>query len=230
MTPVYDYIYDTLTERKIAVKEFAEGIGIHYSTFYKWKRLGKDVCSKYFDVIAKYLGVSVDTLTNLSKHDNVPETSNSNSVAETSIVKNTFSDSVSEPEICTEDLYAKYIKEFKPEFKKLYNGLTLSNRIKYILYTNNIEESEFYADLGLPNNFLFEVRKGFKPDLNMLLNIADYLTTSIDYLTGRVDLLSTFYCIPDNYATELEKDIVKSLHKVDVYDKIKVLEYIKNMK
>lgn len=65
------------------------------------------------------------------------------------------------------------------------NSQEIAKQIKSTAKQQNVTISKIITDCGLNKNALVTMQSGYYPRLETLVNIADYLNCSIDYLLGR---------------------------------------------
>ena len=68
----------------------------------------------------------------------------------------------------------------------MYNSQIVAERIKKKASENNIALGNMFAELGISNNTLHNMKTSM-PKSDTLARIADYLNVSVDYLLGRTD-------------------------------------------
>ena len=86
--------------------------------------------------------------------------------------------------------FDKFIENCSSTQKKagvfMYNSQIVAKRIKKKASENNIALGNMFAELGISNNTLHNMKTSM-PKSDTLARIADYLNVSVDYLLGRTD-------------------------------------------
>lgn len=86
--------------------------------------------------------------------------------------------------------FDKFIENCSSTQKKagvfMYNSQIVAERIKKKASENNIALGNMFAELGISNNTLHNMKTSM-PKSDTLARIADYLNVSVDYLLGRTD-------------------------------------------
>lgn len=100
-------------------------------------------------------------------------------------------------------------------------GKTIGEKIDTLLKENNIKQKELAEILQVTDNTIsYFVRGTRTPNLQQIINIANYFNVSTDYLLGKTDVETTNITVKGicEY-TGLSEETVEQLHSVDVGDK-----------
>lgn len=91
---------------------------------------------------------------------------------------------------------------------------TLGHRIRFLRDERNLSQKEMARQLNISNVQLNRYESGArKPDPDMIVQIADYLHVSTDYLLGRT---SSIQETPSAYVGKKESEMMERIRKTPV--------------
>lgn len=108
----------------------------------------------------------------------------------------------------------------------MYNmySQTIAERIKTILDKHNISARKMLEDCDLNKNALFTMQSGNLPRIDTIIQIANYLDCSVDYLLGRETQETSTHLLDTD-----SQDLLEMFNALDAESQKQVLNYINSL-
>lgn len=134
----------------------------------------------------------------------------------------------------------------------MYDSKDIADKIKRISFDNGISVSKMLSDIGLSAGTITNLNNGSMIKSDSLAKIADYLNVSVDYIMGRsssgvvnnhcnningsntINHVGTSGTVPEEalaaHQDKLVQEMVTAVEDFSKIDKLKVLQYIYELK
>lgn len=135
----------------------------------------------------------------------------------------------------------------------MYDSKDIADKIKRISFDNGVSVSKMLSDIGLSAGTITNLNNGSMIKSDSLAKIADYLNVSIDYIMGRSSSgVVNNHCnningsntinhvgtsggavpeeVPTVHQDKLVQEMVTAVEDFSKIDKLKVLQYIYELK
>ena len=100
---------------------------------------------------------------------------------------------------------------------------TIGERIAYLRDLNSVKQKELAEKIGVTKATMSKYENNLNiPNADILAKIADALSTSTDYITGRTNRITSYNCTVQKYSTEKLFNIILQLNdenKIRIYER-----------